>query len=87
MPAFTNAKQNIPELFKEIMRLHDEIDQVREEMFAATCDYVVAVQHNQVREYKRLKEERLKPLLERLAVLRRAAEKVLCWNVDKGNTA
>lgn len=29
----------------------------------------------------------LRPLQQRMAELRRAAEKALCWNKDKGNTA
>lgn len=72
MAAYTNATQNIPALFEEIMTVNREQEEIR------TKDGVVLTVTNWCR---------MKELRHRMSDLRRAAEKALHWNVDKGNTA
>jgi hypothetical protein len=72
MPAYTNAKQNIPPLFKEITRNHAETAALR------NADAVV-VPLAAVSNLKRLRDE--------MSEYRRGAERALRWNTNKGNTA
>lgn len=71
MPAFTNAKQQIPDLFKEIMRNHAEQAAIREKGFGMS----------------QIDWRQLKILRCEMAEYRRGAERMLHHNVDKGNTA
>lgn len=69
MPAYTNAKQTIPDLFQEIIRNHDQREYLR-------APKIITL--GEARAYRVLQDE-----MERFRV---GAEKVLCWNTDKGNT-
>lgn len=73
MPAYTNATQNIPGLFKAIMENHREQEGILNNLAAGTCTTA---------EWLRLKELRYE-----MQDFRRAAEKALSWNHNKGNTA
>lgn len=74
MPAYTNAKQTIPHVFKCVV----ENDRERE----ALRDSFVAYGPNSPAQWLRLKE-----LIADRKNLRIGAEKALRWNTDKGNTA
>ena len=71
MPAYTNAKQTVPPLFQEIMRNYDE-----QRKIVLAIGYQKATKEDW-RELHRLRRE--------MTDYRRAAEKALCWNTDKGN--
>jgi len=73
MPYYTNAKQHIPPLFKEIMRNHADVVRVRAAIrTTSVVSWNTALSlralHNEMREY------------------RRAAEIALRWNTNKGST-
>lgn len=61
----------VPELFKEIMRLHDEIDEVKERMVNSITGHVVPWAEVQMR------TQELQPLQDRMKELRTAAQKAL----------
>lgn len=71
MPAFTNAKTHVPALFQEIMRNHNEQQAILDKGETMSTE-----------EWCRLRE-----LKDEMKEYRRAAEKALHWNADKGNLA
>lgn len=72
MPAYTNARPNVPKIFQEIMKN----DTQRGDILAKGADMTTA-------DWKRLKEL----AKDKKDNLRPGAEKALRWNTDKGNTA
>lgn len=71
MAVDSNSKQRIPELFLEIMRVDDELQQMLAYRAVSGAPY-------SFEDYSRLKK--------RKAELRKAAEIALAWNHNKGNT-
>lgn len=71
MPAFTNAKTQIPDLFKEIIRNHNEQQAITDKG-----------EHMSTDEWVKLGALKLE-----MKEYRRGAEKALHWNADKGNLA
>lgn len=70
-PAYTNAKQTIPEVFKEI---------IKNEAARRTLSTPEVISFEQCQQFRALKDDMDKNL-------RPSAERALRWNTDKGNAA